>query len=117
MDVKERLIELIACADFHPCKGIVRTIGSSFSAEFIEDIASHLIAHGITIEAEPVRHGRWDECDWVEYDGHSECIHYPKEALRCSNCCNAFKKKLLWKRNFCPNCGARMDLEVSNEND
>lgn len=52
--------------------------------------------------------GRWDETDWVKYDGHGECIHYPKAALRCSNCCNAFKKNLLWKRNFCPNCGAEM---------
>lgn len=52
--------------------------------------------------------GRWDETDWVKYDGHGECIHYPKAALRCSNCCHAFKKDLLWKRNFCPNCGAYM---------
>ena len=56
--------------------------------------------------------GEWTECDWVKYDGHGECIHYPKEALRCSNCCNAFKKKLLWKRNFCPNCGADMRGET-----
>ena len=62
----------------------------------------------------PVRHGRWDECDWVKYDGHSECIHYPKAAWRCSNCCNAFKKELLWKDNYCPNCGAKMDLEGEN---
>ena len=62
-----------------------------------------------TIDPESLRpKGEWTECDWVEYDGHGECIHYPKEALRCSNCCNAFKKKLLWKRNFCPNCGADM---------
>ena len=60
---------------------------------------------------DPVVHGRWDECDWVKYDGHGECIHYPKEALRCSHCCNAFKKELLWKRNYCPNCGAKMDLK------
>lgn len=62
-----------------------------------------------TIEAEPVNHGRWEECDWVEFDGHGECIHYPKAALRCTNCCTAFKKELLWKRNHCPNCGAKMD--------
>lgn len=64
----------------------------------------------------PVVHGRWDECDWVKYDGHSECIHYPKAAWRCSNCCNAFKKELLWKDNYCPNCGAKMDLEGENNN-
>ena len=58
--------------------------------------------------------GEWTECDWVEYDGHGECIHYPKAALRCSNCCNAFKKKLLWKRNYCPNCGADMRGETND---
>ena len=56
----------------------------------------------------PVVHGRWIECDYVKYDGHSECIHYPKAAWKCSNCCNAFKKELLWKNNYCPNCGACM---------
>ena len=25
---------------------------------------------------------------------------------------NAFRKNLLWKGNYCPNCGAKMDLEV-----
>ena len=69
--------------------------------------------HCITIDPASLRpKGEWTECDWVKYDGHGECIHYPKEALRCSNCCNAFKKKLLWKRNFCPNCGADMRGET-----
>lgn len=56
-----------------------------------------------------VVHARWEECDWIEYDGHSECIHQPKEAVCCSDCRNVFKKKLLWKDNYCPNCGAKMD--------
>ena len=62
-----------------------------------------------TIDPESLRpHGKWFECDYVEYDGHSECIHYPKAALGCTNCRNVFKKELLWKRNYCPNCGAVM---------
>lgn len=58
----------------------------------------------------PVRHARWEEADWVEPDCHGfGIIRTPKAALRCSNCKNCFKKELLWKDNYCPNCGARMD--------
>ena len=57
-----------------------------------------------------VHHARWEEADWHEYDAQSgETIRFPKAAIVCSNCRNAFKKDALWKRNFCPNCGAKMD--------
>ena len=57
-----------------------------------------------------VHHARWEEADWREYDAQSgETIRFPKSAIVCSDCRNAFKKDALWKRNFCPNCGARMD--------
>lgn len=67
-----------------------------------------------TIEAEPVRHGRWEECDWVEYDGHSECVHYPKKARVCTKCRNAFKKEFIDnpRVHYCPHCGAKMDGET-----
>ena len=65
-----------------------------------------------TADVAPVRHGRWEEADWVEPDCHGfVTIITPKAALRCSNCKNCFKKELLWKDNYCPNCGAKMDLE------
>jgi hypothetical protein len=62
-----------------------------------------------TLDYAPVVHGEWIECDWVEYDNHDECVHYPKQGLKCTACFNVFKKQLLWKRNYCPNCGAKMD--------
>lgn len=53
---------------------------------------------------------RWEEADWREYDAQScETIRYPKAAIVCTNCRCAFKKDALWRRNFCPNCGAKMD--------
>lgn len=91
--------ELTHCLPYSAGKAAGRVV---VFAEDIEAIPAADVA--------PVRHGRWDECDWVKYDGHSECIHYPKAAWRCSNCCNAFKKELLWKDNYCPNCGAKMEL-------
>ena len=61
MDVREKLVELIRCADYHPCRGAVRTIGSMFTTDFIEDIASHLIFHGVTVQecAKPLE--EWGE--------------------------------------------------------
>ena len=60
----------------------------------------------------PVVHGRWGEVDWVEMEsGGHELIRTPNAALRCSNCRNCFKKELLWKNNYCPNYGAKMDGE------
>ena len=52
-----------------------------------------------TIEAEPVRHGRW------------ETNSDRPDTLICSVCKCGFD---MWKHdshNYCPNCGARMDLE------
>lgn len=46
-----------------------------------------------------VPHGRWEE--------------YPDSAhLRCTHCKIEFKKeKMTDTKNYCPNCGAKMDLE------
>lgn len=58
----------------------------------------------------PGHHAHWEEADWREYDAQSgETIRFPKAAIVCSNCRNAFKKDALWKRNFCPNCGEKVD--------
>lgn len=66
---------------------------------------------------EPVRNGRWEECDWVDVDEHGFGTRRTfKAGLRCSQCACVFKKKLLWKRNYCPSCGAKMDLEDENDN-
>lgn len=57
-----------------------------------------------------VHHAHWEEADWCEYDAQScETIRFPKAAIVCSDCRNAFKKDALWKRNSCPDCGAKMD--------
>ena len=71
-----------------------------------------------TLDYAPIKYGEWKEVDLVDYDGHDECVRYPKQGLKCTNCFNVFKKELLWKRNYCPNCGARMiEGKDSNEAD
>ena len=76
-------------------------------------IVQHILSHTPTINAVPVKRGKWEDCDWVEYDGHGECIHCPHKGLVCTNCRNAFKREFVNnpRVNYCPNCGARMDGE------
>lgn len=52
-----------------------------------------------TIEAEPVKHGRW------VHDGQR--IHNGADRWHCSEC-NSPATGVEIKYNFCPNCGARM---------
>ena len=64
-----------------------------------------------TIEAEPVKHGRWIE-NIEEVQGLRWIVN------RCS-CCNSAKPIRLLNAplefNYCPNCGARMDLGEAEE--
>ena len=55
----------------------------------------HFIFHAPTIEAEPVRHGRWLVDSRTGMSFCSECLDYAVEA----------------DTNYCPNCGAKMGLE------
>ena len=53
-----------------------------------------------TAEVSPVRHGRWI------------AIKVPNEwdKGQCSQCRSIFNSSV-WGTNYCPNCGAKMDLE------
>lgn len=78
-----------------------------------------LIANAPTVEAEPVRHGKWTvtylkHIELANDEGHVY-IHFAK----CSECGNeaimqfvdyneSFKE---WYTDYCPNCGAKMEEE------
>ena len=61
------------------------------------------IDHAPTVDAEPVRHGRWYRAP-LEQVGHPNFIYMMR---RCSECGGVFDRKT----NYCPSCGAKMDLE------
>ena len=67
------------------------------------EIAIELIKRQPTIDAEPVRHGKWIKADSQQYFRK----HYP--CFTCSEC--GYRKDSQKKWNYCPNCGARMDKE------
>ena len=60
-----------------------------------------IIDEAPTIDAEPVRHGKWIKADSQQYFRK----HYP--AFTCSECGQRKDSQKTW--NYCPNCGARMD--------
>ena len=66
-----------------------------------------------TIEAEPVRHGRWIECDYKHIE-HGMIETEPKAGLCCSECRTAFQKKKMTYKQYCAACGARMDGGADN---
>lgn len=69
-----------------------RYTGYALSADEI----AKAVENAPTIEAEPIRRGRWEVVDYEE----------PRR-YGCSAC-----KRLVWHtENYCPNCGARMEDE------
>lgn len=60
-----------------------------------------------TIEAEPVRNGRWIQSDALDYKDPNGVIHVHG---MCSCCRLIYDFRDMTSRfKFCPNCGARMD--------
>ena len=69
------------------------------SVGYVEVVAIDDIENVPTIEAEPVRHGRWINPRLNKY-GHP--------CHQCNQCLFVASQK---DRNFCPDCGAKMDLK------
>lgn len=85
---------------------VVKRTSGDYAAAFCE------IAHHKAADVAPVVHSRWEECDYVEPCVHGFGTNRIKNAgMKCLNCVHVFKKDLLWKDNFCPNCGAKMSGE------
>lgn len=77
-------------------------------------IAKRIVSKQPTIEAEPVRHGRWIECDYKTLE-HGEIESAYKAGLCCSECRTGFKKNHMTYKAFCPACGAQMDGGADND--
>lgn len=64
----------------------------------VYDELANALKHAPTVDAEPVRHGRWERGKWATYpDGYV-----------CDQCNTGYALPY----SHCPNCGAKMDEEV-----
>ena len=68
-------------------------------SEAVNDF-QHIVDLAPTVDAEPIRHGRWREHKWAEEVEGLLVSNY-----ECSNC-HCFVK---FTSNYCPDCGAKMD--------
>ena len=85
---------------------VVYCAESEFSEEDTAKVR-WLISHIPTIDAEPVRHGRWIHTTREDSDWGGTFHRYTCSACRWSMGDNPTGWGL-----FCPNCGAKMDAEV-----
>lgn len=119
MGVKEKLVELIRCANYHPCRGSVKTIGSMFTTEFIEDIVSQLIANGVTVQ-------ELDSCKYCEeYADLPEHFINFKPVGRVFDTCIQMDESGRWHLEvpsgtdigikFCPMCGRKLPQSPKGE--
>lgn len=60
------------------------------------------------IDARPVVHGYWRLLDLTGKDSNVPYVKYSH--VECS-VCRDIESSVLYNRRFCPNCGAKMDLE------
>ena len=65
MDVREKLVELIGSTEY----GNGSLVGNKFQKGFIEKIASHLIAHGVTVQ------------EWISVKEHLPQENEPEGAI------------------------------------
>lgn len=108
-----RLIDADALLEeIRPCK---KAITKCANHDYLVGYASALsgvegqIAVAPTIDAEPVRHGRWRHTTREDSDWGGTFHRYT-----CSACSWSMGDNPYGWGNYCPNCGTKMDEEVQH---
>lgn len=85
-----------------------------FGRQTIRDV----IASVPTADVEPVRHGRW-ECVYDDSTGETDITCSHCKNTRTVNGCfvSTDGKPCYFEDDYCPSCGAKMDLENENHED
>ena len=113
-------------AEYIDRESIYKTLSMENPFGWNNDDLGELFRQAKPADVAPVRHGRWE---WFE-EWSPGTTEYPTECddcgWRCSNCKTALEDVVggYWddpydepKLKFCPNCGAKMDLEDAEKYD
>ena len=71
------------------------------------DVVCCVIDEAPSVDAEPVRHGRWETKEYTTEDSFDDWIVIHHEEV-CSECGKGQGER----SKFCPNCGAKMNGEA-----
>ena len=97
MDVREKLVELIGSTEY----GNGSLVGNNFQKGFIEKIATHLIANGVTVQ---------------EQDGCEYCNGLPFSQMEDFTMPNASNKDYdIVTIRYCPMCGRKLPQPPKGE--
>lgn len=92
----EKLISAIDVLKYTVLAGEIRN-------QYMEVVPAYFVREAPAVEAEPVRHGEWLPIYQTLYNKHG--ASQIATEWSCSQCgC-----LLTDRRNYCPNCGAKMD--------
>jgi rubrerythrin len=85
--------------------------------QFVEEMVSTLriIEKQPTADVVEVKHGEWQEIDNLVIEHGLPTVK--GKTWRCSICGEARKNRTAPDMNYCPNCGAKMDLKEGAENE
>lgn len=90
-------IEETHCKDCNSYNGVWRRACEWMDAmDYIEDAP--------TIDAQPVKRGKWESIDFIKVGGDKIGM------FQCSNC----SQRMPWEANYCPGCGAKMEDNNGN---
>ena len=96
-------------------KSAIKELRDAYEHEFptasgeFDDYATRIVPNILrnmeTVDAQPVKHGRWEFVNLAKSYLEAPC----GDTLRCSVC--NFVVDVSEQTPYCPNCGAKMDLE------
>ena len=106
--VREAFIDGVAKRYCAPCKEHGCDLDGDWCRDCVITCVLKMVRDAPAADAEPVRNGRWEECDWVDVDEHGFGTRRTfKAGLRCSQCACVFNRRCLGNETGAPTAAQR----------